>query len=53
MGLAEEWLLDHGYVVRDCSANRPYDFEATLGNQTLKVEVKGTTSDLMDGILMT
>ena len=53
MDLAEAWLLDNGYAVRDCSATSPYDFEATLGGQTLKVEVKGTTSDRMDGILMT
>ena len=34
-----------GWVVKDTSANRPYDFECTRGDEHLYVEVKGTTSD--------
>lgn len=53
MKLAEEWLRNNSYSVKDCSANRPYDFEAHHGGEVIKVEVKGTTSDRVDAILMT
>lgn len=53
MELAIEWLRERGYSVADCSRTQPYDLEATLGFDTLKVEVKGTTSDHADAILMT
>lgn len=53
MALAEQWLSDHGYEAKDTSANRPYDFEAKRGEETLFVEVKGTTSDAADAIAMT
>lgn len=53
MRLASDWLSAHAYTVKDCSSSKPYDFEAKKDNQTIKVEVKGTTSDFADAILMT
>jgi len=53
MLVAEQWLRDNGYSVKDCSTNRPFDYEALNGSGLLKVEVKGTTSDRADAILMT
>lgn len=53
MHVAEQWLRGEGYTVEDCSANKPFDLLATAGGVTLKVEVKGTTSDRADAILMT
>lgn len=41
------------YRVRDTSASNPYDFEAEKGEERVKIEIKGTTSDLCDAILMT
>ncbi|MDB4312711.1 DUF3578 domain-containing protein [Akkermansiaceae bacterium] len=53
MLLAGDWLKSEGYKLRDTSANRPYDFEARKDGQKLYVEVKGTTSDTADSIMMT
>ena len=53
MELARQWLLDQGYRVEDRSATKPYDLEAMKGDEKTKVEVKGTTSDRADTILMT
>jgi hypothetical protein len=53
MFLVKGWLEDKGYRVKDTSSNRPYDFEASKDGSTMKVEVKGTTSDSSDAILMT
>jgi hypothetical protein len=53
MIVAEEWLRAQGYMVKDCSANMPFDFLATRNGEAIKVEVKGTTSDRADAILMT
>lgn len=53
MELARQWLLDRGYAVEDRSASKPYDLEAVSGDDEIKVEVKGTTSDRADAILMT
>lgn len=53
MELARQWLLDRGYDVEDRSASKPYDLEAVRGGEEIKVEVKGTTSDRADAILMT
>jgi len=53
MEVTAQFLRDNGYTVRDTSATRPFDFEATLNGALSKVEVKGTTSDRADGILMT
>ena len=53
MRLTRGWLEIEGYRVTDTSANYPYDFEAVRADLTLKVEVKGTTSDNPDAIFMT
>lgn len=53
MSLAEAWLVAEGFAVKDCSTNQPFDFEAVRDGATIKVEVKGTTSDRADAILMT
>ena len=53
MELARQWLVDEGYRVQDRSATKPYDLEAMKGDEKTKVEVKGTTSDRADTILMT
>lgn len=42
-----------GYLVEDTSANHPFDFFAKKGHESLKVEVKGTTSEIVDSVLMT
>jgi hypothetical protein len=53
MLMAQAWLRAQGYEVKDCSSNMPFDYLATRNNETIKVEVKGTTSDRADAILMT
>ena len=53
MNLVREWLEARGYKVTDRSAKHPYDFDAVKDASTLKVEVKGTTSDSPDAVLMT
>lgn len=53
MNVASAWLIAEGYAVKDCSANMPFDFEAVRDGSAIKVEVKGTTADRADAILMT
>ncbi|WOI35000.1 DUF3578 domain-containing protein [Tritonibacter scottomollicae] len=53
MDIVEDWLRSHGYKPSNTSATKPYDFEATKDEETLFVEVKGTTSDSADAIAMT
>ena len=53
MEVAEGWLRAQGFEVTDCSINQPYDFSAKADGKVVKVEVKGTTSDQADAILMT
>lgn len=53
MDLARAWLETEGFAVVDCSATAPFDFEATRGDEALKVEVKGTTSATCDEFVMT
>jgi hypothetical protein len=53
MAEAASFLQSNGYLVRDVSSSQPFDFEATKDGIQLKVEVKGTTSDRADAILMT
>ena len=44
MKVAADHFEGNGYTVGDTSANRPYDLVATHGDETLYVEVKGTTT---------
>jgi hypothetical protein len=53
MALAKEWLVQNGFSVVDRSAQESFDFEATRDGKSTKVEVKGTTSDAADAVLMT
>jgi hypothetical protein len=53
MALALEFLRAEGYICQDTSASESFDIIATRGDVSLKVEVKGTTSDFCDSILMT
>ena len=53
MDAASEFLRASGYMVRDTSASHPFDIEATKDGRAIKVEVKGTTSDRADAVLMT
>lgn len=51
MTLATQHLERLGYVVTDTSRNKSYDLEASKGDLTLIVEVKGTTGLLGEIIL--
>jgi hypothetical protein len=53
MCIARRHLEGLGYRVTDTSANNPFDFLAARSDQTIKVEVKGTSSVDVDAILMT
>lgn len=53
MVVARAWLEAEGYAVKDTSRVSAFDFRATRGETTLKVEVKGTTSDAPAAIFMT
>lgn len=53
MVLATSWLEAEGYEVVDHSATSPFDLEARRGATVLKIEVKGSTSDEADAVLMT
>jgi hypothetical protein len=53
MTVAVEHLELEGYRCRDTSTTESFDILAKKGSDELKVEVKGTTSDLCDSVLMT
>lgn len=53
MLVATEWLIAQGYRVTDRSASSSFDLLASNATASLKVEVKGTTSDAATAILMT
>ncbi|TCO73709.1 MrcB family domain-containing protein [Chromatocurvus halotolerans] len=53
MAVAKRQLELEGYAVEDTSASKPYDFLAERDGVAIKVEVKGTTSALLDAVLMT
>lgn len=53
MKLAHERLSAEGYTCRDVSATESFDILAAKAGIEVKVEVKGTTSDMCDSILMT
>jgi hypothetical protein len=45
MKKAQEHYISHGWTVQDVSKPESYDLHCVKGNQELRVEVKGTTSD--------
>lgn len=53
MVLAVEHLTQLGYQCKDTSATESFDLLADKAGQTLKIEVKGTTSEVCNSILMT
>ena len=53
MEMAVSYLQTQGFVCTDTSANQPFDLLAKKGEQEIKVEVKGTTSDICESIMMT
>lgn len=53
MQIATRHLEDQGFAVYDRSASNPFDLEAVKNGVEIKVEVKGTTSEFADAILMT
>jgi hypothetical protein len=53
MDVSREWLEKDGYTVKDTSKTSSFDYEASSGEVSLKVEVKGTTSDDAESIFMT
>lgn len=53
MAVAREYLEGIGFTVKDVSLTESYDLLATNPEREIKVEVKGTTSDLCDVIMMT
>lgn len=53
MTLALEYMQKKGYECKDTSASESFDLLATKAGQSMKVEVKGTTSDICDSIMMT
>ena len=53
MLLATQHLDSLGYECRDTSSSESFDILACKGDEKLKVEVKGTTSDSCDAIVMT
>ncbi len=53
MHLAVEYLVNAGYDYSDTSATESFDILAKQGEEVLKIEVKGTTSDFCDSVVMT
>lgn len=53
MALAMQHLLINGYESQDTSATKSFDILAKRAGEELLVEVKGTTSDFCDSVLMT
>lgn len=53
MFLATQYLQSEGFDCVDKSAVESFDILARRNGQALKIEVKGTTSELCDSILMT
>lgn len=54
MEQAKRWLKDNAFTeVKDCSDSQSYDFAASRDSINWKIEVKGTTADHGDAILMT
>lgn len=53
MSLALDFLKREGFTCEDTSGSESFDIAASRGGENIKVEVKGTTSDLCDSILMT
>jgi len=54
MEQADRWLKANAFTeIKDCSGSQSYDFSASRESVDWKIEVKGTTADNGDAILMT
>jgi hypothetical protein len=53
MGVASSWFLEKGYSVFDTSATEPFDLLVEKDGSLIKVEVKGSTSQDINSIMMT
>jgi hypothetical protein len=53
MFMAMQYLKGLGYNCKDTSATESFDVLATKADEAMMVEVKGTTSDLCNSVLMT
>ena len=53
MSVTTEHFITLGYSCQDTSANQPFDLLISRNGLSTKVEVKGTSSDFSDSILMT
>jgi hypothetical protein len=54
MRVAYDWMGANGFSgIKDCSANCPFDYQASRDGRLWKVEVKGTTARSADAFLMT
>ena len=54
MKQAKSWMKTAGFTkIKDCSGSKSYDFVAESDSRAWKIEVKGTTADRCDAILMT
>lgn len=53
MLLATQHLEAEGFICKDTSASESFDILASREAEALKIEVKGTTSDLCESVLMT
>lgn len=53
MDLASSWFQENGYTVSDTSATESFDLLVVKDGSSKKVEVKGSTSQEIDSIMMT
>ena len=53
MHMALEHMRSQGYKCTDTSANQPFDILARKDGVEIKIEVKGTTSDFCESVMMT
>ncbi|MCY1371666.1 hypothetical protein D9M68_877920 [compost metagenome] len=51
--MAIQFLEQEGFECQDTSATESFDLLAKKAGETIKIEVKGTTSDLCNSVLMT
>ena len=52
MSVTKSYLVELGYEVTDTSSKHSFDFLAVKGEESIKVEVKGTTAVEVDTVLM-
>ena len=53
MEVTRQHLISLGYKMKDTSKNNSFDYLAFNDNEEIKVEVKGTTCNIVDSIRMT